>query len=319
MTLEAQYVHPHGEFQLTASAARVSGEVNQLPDGRAGVRLALESTATNDRIAYATEGVFRLAKSTSVNFLPGQEIWWDATNNVATYCLAGDFFVGICVEEDTTILAATTSVLVDLNKRTFYLIDSRRDGGVTVQTSAGLFTTAGMPKMQGGDFDMQLIAANEAECVDWLSEKSITKAGDGIFEFEVNIIAAAGSATDLSIGIANQTSTTDADAIAESVFLHVDGGSQNIYLESDDGTTEVAATDSTIDWVAGTRIFMQIDTRNPADVQIYINGALMLTSTLFVLTAATGPLKILFHLEKTSSTNTAEVKANARAYRCLSA
>lgn len=319
MTAEAQVLREHGTLELSASAARSSGEVVQMPDGRAGVRQGGAVAASGDAVSYRIEGVVQVAKSTSVNFLPGQEVWWDTTNNYATHQLAGDFFLGICCHDDTTVLAAATVVKVDLNKRTSYLIDSRRDGGVNTITSTTAFTTALMTKQNGGDWHMQLAADNEAQCQDWLSEKSIARTGDGIAEFEINILAAAGSATDISVGLANASHASDADAITESVFVHIDGGSQDILLESDDGTTEVAATDTTLNWVAATRFFVQIDWRNPADVQIYINGALMLTATTFVLTAATGPMKLLFHVEKSASTNTASVKVNGRAYRCLAA
>jgi hypothetical protein len=44
--------------------------------------------------------------------------------------------------------------------------------------------------------------------------------------------------------------------------------------------------------------------RNPADVQIYIDGVLVLGATVFNVNAATGPLFLLVHVEKTSSTDT---------------
>jgi predicted RecA/RadA family phage recombinase len=317
MPAEAQTNHPHGEFKVMSLAtARSSGEVINLPDGRAGYLAGLNARAVGDAAVFQTEGVVDLTKSTSVNFLPGQEVWWDATNNVATYQLAGDFFVGTCCEEDT-VAAATTTVKVDLNKRTSYLINSKTDTGVHVMTAATAISTALATRQNGGDWHMQLAATNEAQCSDWLSEKSIARTADAIAEFEINVLAAAAGATDINVGLASATSTTDADAIAESIFVHIDGASQDILLESDDGTTEVNATDTTLNWVAGTRFFVQMDMRNPADVQIYINGALALAATVFNVNVATGPFKLLFHVEKSASTDTASVKANGRVYRCL--
>jgi hypothetical protein len=44
-----------------------------------------------------------------------------------------------------------------------------------------------------------------------------------------------------------------------------------------------------------------IDGRDESDIQIYINGVLVLGGTTLTLSAATGPLKALFHLEKTAN------------------
>jgi hypothetical protein len=49
-----------------------------------------------------------------------------------------------------------------------------------------------------------------------------------------------------------------------------------------------------------------MDMADPADIQVYVNGALMLGSTVFKLDAATGPLGLLAHLEKTSGTTTGQ-------------
>jgi hypothetical protein len=53
------------------------------------------------------------------------------------------------------------------------------------------------------------------------------------------------------------------------------------------------------------------DMRNPADCQIYINAANVLPSSVFNVNVATGPLFLLAHLEKTSSTDTYEVHVEA--------
>jgi hypothetical protein len=95
------------------------------------------------------------------------------------------------------------------------------------------------------------------------------------------------------------------------VFIHLDGNGTPINVESDDGTTEVAATDTTLDYTEGSevanRVYFTIDMRNPADVQVYVNGALVLGSTVFNVSAATGPWRLLVHLEKTASTDTYRV------------
>ena len=117
--------------------------------------------------------------------------------------------------------------------------------------------------------------------------------------------------------MANATHASDADSIVESCFLHLDGNSLNINAESDDGTTEVAATDTTIDLALGTPVHFVIDGRDPSDVQIYINGALVLSGTTFDISAATGPLKLLAHLEKSSDDTTAEYYVDALRVRTM--
>ncbi len=53
------------------------------------------------------------------------------------------------------------------------------------------------------------------------------------------------------------------------------------------------------------RFELWIDMRDPADVQLYVDGVNVLPDTVFKLDAATGPLGLLVHLEKSSSTATA--------------
>jgi hypothetical protein len=51
-----------------------------------------------------------------------------------------------------------------------------------------------------------------------------------------------------------------------------------------------------------------MDCRDLTDIQIYINGVNVLPASVFKLDAATGPLKLLAHLEKTSSADLAEIR-----------
>jgi len=79
----------------------------------------------------------------------------------------------------------------------------------------------------------------------------------------------------------------------------------DILAWSTDGTTTVALTDTTVNYALNTPVNFLIDGRNTSDIQMYINGVLMLTAEAFKLNAATGPLKLLAHLEKTSDDETA--------------
>ena len=102
-----------------------------------------------------------------------------------------------------------------------------------------------------------------------------------------------------------------ADAIAEHCFLHIDGNSTNLNLQSKDGTTTVAATDTTLDYTAGSavanRVHLLIDGRNLASLRIFINGVRALAGTTFRLDNAASTLFLLAHLEKTSAATVFEV------------
>ena len=46
-----------------------------------------------------------------------------------------------------------------------------------------------------------------------------------------------------------------------------------------------------------------MDLRNPADVQIYVDGVLVLDATAFNIDASAATWKLLAHIEKSSSTD----------------
>jgi hypothetical protein len=185
-----------------------------------------------------------------------------------------------------------------------------RDGALSVATGTAAAGGFGLPQVYGNARALTLTATSEVQCVDILSVDRFAVASNAIVEaiFRIGVNGST-SAVDFNIGVANGTSTSDADAITESCFIHVDGGATDLLAESDDGTTEVAATDTTIDFTAGSavanRVEAWLDLRDPADIQVYINGALVLGSTVFKLDAATGPLGLLAHLEKSTGTATA--------------
>jgi hypothetical protein len=116
---------------------------------------------------------------------------------------------------------------------------------------------------------------------------------------------------DVSIGIANGTHATDADSITEHVFIHLDANATAIKAQSKDGSTTVTATDTTAVYVEGSAtanlVYVTMDMRDPADVQIYVNGVLVLPSTVFNVNAAVGPWHLLFHIEKTSAADVYEL------------
>lgn len=286
---------------ISAPAALSSGQVLQLADGRAAFVAGLTGAASGERTALITAGQVTIAKTASIVILDGGEVMWDHSANSATIPLYGtdkDFYVGRAIGDAAS---AATTMLVELNapKDSAY-ITLQADAFATVPIQ-----TAGIPffSMAGGSYTAQMSATAEAQKADLLSVKSFAISSNWIFEAVVNVITAADAdVVDVSVGVANATHATDADSIAESVFIHLDSnGSTNILAESDDGTTEVAATDTTADWAAGTAFHIAIDGRTPADCQVYINGVNVLPATVFTLGAGTGPLKALFHVEKTAN------------------
>lgn len=285
----------------TAVADVSGGQVIQLPDGRAAVVPTDVDAA--ELGSACTEGIFTVTKTASVVWVDGMELWWDHSANAATYAPANDkdFYLGVAYGDAA---AAATTGKVMLNIRPRYLIDLQTGAfqTVVVKTVVGS-TTVEVPQIyqRGGSSSMVLGTTAEAQKVDLLSTRAFAVESNWIVDGTVNVITNGdAAAVDFNIGVANGTHASDADSITESCFIHIDGAAVDISAESDDGTTEVAATDTTINFTAGTPFHFLIDGRNTEDIQIYINGALVLGSTVFKLNAATGPLKLLAHLEKSA-------------------
>lgn len=298
---------------VTAPAA--AGEIWQMPDGRAAVFAGANgnTAAAGDKIAFCTEGQFTVTKTSGEVWLDGAPIYWDHSANAAT-CVPPltsgdrDFFLGSAVGDVAT---GVTSGVVNLNKEPVYIIDSTRDIGDTT-----VVLTLGTPYIynRGGALVAGFSATAEAQKLDWLSKRSFALGSNFILEAVVEVVTNADAdVADLSIGVANASHASDADSITESAFFHFDMGADlNLDAESDDGTTEVAATDTTVNWAVGTPLHLVIDGRDTSDLQMYVNGDLVLGDTTFDISDATGPLKALFHLEKSSNDSPGEVKARLR-------
>jgi len=307
MAIEAQLVQAGEVLNWTADADYSAGDVIQLPDGRAGF-VTVDVTSGNS-VGVQVTGVVEVAKTTSMVLLAGGRAYWDHSANKIHYKKVNDrdFYAGR-IQSDAT--SAATVCYVALNVDPPYDIDVLRDPANSVATGTAAAGGFGLPAVYGGALGLSLTSTNEAQCVDILSVEQFAVASNAIVEtiFRIGVNGST-SAVDFNIGVANGTSTSDADAIAESCFIHVDGNALDLLAESDDGTTEVAATDTTVDFTAGSAVANRVeawfDLRDPADIQVYINGALVLGSTVFKLNAATGPLGLLAHLEKTSGTATA--------------
>lgn len=279
---------------ITPTAAISAGQVLQLQDGRAA--FAPDAIAAGVKGAVQVGGLVKLAKTTSMVMLPGSGVFWDHSANKA-HLLHGndkDFYIGT-VQDDAA--SADTQVIVALNQRPAYNIRFG-DGFVNANVQ-----TAGFPSVSGAGDSVNLAfsATAEAQKVDALTLRGVSPATPCIVHTLICINTNSDNAAgDINIGLANGTHATDADSITESLFIHIDGASLNINAESDDGTTEVNSTDTTVDAVVGTPFLAQWDLRDNTDIQLYIDGVNVLPSSVFKLNAATGPMKLLAHMEKTS-------------------
>lgn len=307
--MESVYKQPGDALDYTPDAAQSAGEVFQLKDGRAAcVPVDVASGALG---AAVVTGVFTLEKTASIAILNGGRVYWDHSANKAHFKKVNDrdFYVGRAVADSSE---SDTTVDVALNIDPRYDIDLRRDAFRTTLVGTAAAGGFGYPVQLGGSHILELTATNEAQKVDLLSVDGFATGANAIIEGVIRVLSdGSGTATDVSIGVANDTHASDAGAITESIFIHLDGNATTINAESDDGTTEVAQTDTTKTYTEGatfaSRTEFWIDMRDPTDVQIYVDGVNVLPATVFGVGAATGPWYLLAHVEKSSSTDTYKI------------
>ena len=279
------------------------GDVIQVPDGRAGIVLQ-DVTSGNVVAVDVTRGaIYEVAKTTSMVILIGSRLFWDHSANKAhlLYVNDRDFAIGCAQNED--LVGTATTIKVALNVEPVYNA-SLAHGYASIPIQ-----TAGFPSIGGGGSGMVnliLQAANEAQKVDALGHRAVSAAGlaESIVDMLICVNDNGGAtAADANIGISNGTHATDFDSVTQFIGVHLDGNDLKINLASRDGTsTPVAATDTTIAFAEGTPFLVQLDLRNLADVQCYVNGVLALPSSVFDIDAA-GALKPVAHLEKTAATD----------------
>ena len=312
---EGRSIRDAGFQRQLAEATITSFEVLQTVTGEAAVYDRTSSATSGNYYEVRTRGQYNIAKTTGIVLLKGGKVFWDHSANTATYKKVNDrdFYLGRAAEDATS---ASNIVIVDLNINPPYDLDLLRDPYTTVPVGTQALGGFLPPEQKGGALHFLLSATNEAQKVDAISVDGFaasTNAANAIIEFAFRVISdGAGTVVDVSMGIANATHATDADLIAESVFVHLDANNTNINAESDDGVSaEIAATDTTIDYTEGStvaeRVEVWFDMRDAADVQVYINGSLVLASTVFDVDAAVGPWRLFVHVEKTSSTDAYEL------------
>lgn len=294
---------------ITLAEAKTAGEVSQMADGRACVYPITK--ASGAAAAPQVEGIFKVLKTASIVILNGGDVYWDHSADTATYADGGDrdFFLGVAVADAA---ADDTYVYVNINKRGSYKVDIQASAGNSVLVGTAAAGGFGYPARLGGATVFELTGTNEAQKVDWASVLGFAPSSNAIVEGAFRVLSdGSGSATDVSLGLASATHASDADSIAESAFIHLDGNATAIKAECDDGTHEVAATDTTLTYTEGSalasRVEFWIDCRDLTSVKFYVNGARVLPDSTFVLSSATNTWLLLAHVEKTSSTDTYKI------------
>jgi hypothetical protein len=309
---EAAYIRGDETYNQKPASTLDGGQVLQLPTGEAAF---LDSGSPAGSADYTDDirqrGKVLVAAATGVQMVAGQRVYWDYSANLATYRKVNDrdFYLGILVQDKAS---GDNSATVDLNKLPRVDIDLARDFFDTVLVGTQAAGGFNEPRVRGGGRKLILSATSEAQKIDLFSRDRFDKAANAVVEAVFTLVDnGAGAAPDFSIGIANATHATNASAITERCFVHLDGNALDLYAESGDGTTTVALTDTTVDAVEGgsvaNRIHVVFDLRDPADVQIIVNGALVLSSTVFDVSAGAGPWGLLAHLEKTSAADIYEI------------
>lgn len=294
-------------------AAVPSGEVRQMKDGRAGVAKQQVAADSGDPVVFETAGIYKMVKTTNAYVaLEGNRAYWDHSANVVHYKKVNDkdFYLGRFAKDAT---AAATEVYVNLNIDPPYDVDmlGGEGGFLSVPTGTQAVGGFGFPKPLGKSMRLNLTSTNEAQCIDMLSVDKFAIASNFIAEFVIRPdVNGSGAAVDFNLGVANGTSTTDADATTEHVLFHIDGASTTILLQSADGTTTNAAATTATTITAGSAVANRkefwIDARDHTDIQCYVDGALVIAGTAFTLGGGTGPVGLLVHLEKTSDAATGQ-------------
>lgn len=307
---EAEYRHAGTTLDYTPDAGMSKGEVTQVKDGRAAV--ATNDIASGVLGTVDVAGVFRMEKTSGIVFLDGGDAWWDHSANKVHFRPVDDrdFKLGTFVGDWAS---GATLCEVALNQEGRYLIDLARDGFLTAIVGTQAISSTGLQLLRrGGCHNFLFSSVNEAQKLDALSVAGFAPGANAIVEAVFAVPNdGGGSATDFSIGVASGTHATDADSIAEHLFCHLDGNSTNINFQSKDGTTTVAAADSTYDYTEGSGtsnlVHVWFDMRDPASVKIYVNGIRVLSGSTFNVNAAVGPWKLLAHGEKTAAADVYEL------------
>ncbi len=307
---DARSIRDTGKDRLSVANTVAPHEVWQTATGKAGVFDGDAAVGSGSYQDFKTDGQWVFTKATGFKALKGGRAYWDHSANNVSYKKVNDrdFYLGRFTQDSES---ADTSCEIDLNADPPYDIDLARDPFSTSITGTQGLNTMGVFR-RGGAHKLLMSSASEVQKMDALSKDGFARTTNAIVEMAFNVISdGAGTVVDFSLGIANGTNATDADAITEHLFVHLDANATAIKLQSKDTSTTVTATDTTTTYTEGdgvaNRVEVWFDMRDEADIQCYVNGVNVLPSSVFKLDAAVGPLRLLAHLEKTSAADTYEI------------
>lgn len=296
---------------VTLAAGADAGQVRQLADGMAAYLPGVTAGSSGQTKQFQVTDQVVMPKSAGYALLDGGRAFWDHSTNVVSFRKVGDrdFYLGRVVGDAAS---GDTTCTVNLNADPAYDLDLARDPYLTAPTGTQALGGFLPPQRNGGSLTFLLSSTNEAQKCDALGVDTFSKDANAIVEMAFRVVNdGAGSAPDFSLGIASGTHATDADSIANHLLVHLDGNATAIKLQCKDGTTTVTATDTTTTYTEGSALAQRkevwFDLRNPADVQVYADGVLVLPATVFDLSAAANEFRLLAHLEKTAAADVYEV------------
>lgn len=289
----------------TAAAAIAVGELHQLADGLPAFKDGLSAAVNGDtNVRFVPTGQATCPKLASVVCLDGGRAYWDHANNWVTPLkptsgrgfLLGSF-VGDAASADSTCV-----VNIDVPPR--YEIELR-EGYWTTEAALGL----GVTLLPGGSVQLAFDAVAEVAQAAIYSERTVPIASNPIFECRLAIFDVGDNAAlDIDVGLASSSHASNFETITDFVSFHWDGADLSIWAQSDDGTTDVAPVDTTLNAVDDTFLELWIDGRDPTSLKLYVNGVRVLSGTTFSWAAATGPVKAICLIEKTSDDTLADVR-----------
>jgi len=294
------------EIVKTAAQAIGVGDLHQLADGWPASYTGEIAATTGTRTVWRESGQYTLPKTVGIVLLNGGPAYWDRSARLVHYKKVNDqdYLLGSIVGDAAS---AATTCAVNIGRMPRYEVDLLRDSfrsaliGTLALGGCGLW-------QRGGALKLQLDATNQAQKIDALSKDGFSNIAHAIVEFAVEVVnGSAGASPKLSIGLASGTHATNASAIAQRLFMHIDGNAAKINFESADGTTTVAITDSLQTYTTGTRFEIWIDCRDPTSVKFYVNGVQVLSGTTFNINAAASTWLLLAHLVKAAATDTCEI------------
>lgn len=309
MSSEVVFRYPATSIKKNAVGTVVSGQCVQLPDGRAAWKDGLQNAVAGDLVNYPVEGIVLVPKTTGIVILDGGDVHWDVSASKAHFRSESgtpDFKIGTAVGDAAS---SATTMLVNLNGFGRYAIDLERGGDWAPEEALGL----GVIALPGGGVKLAFDAVAEVAQAAVVSVNSVPLTAGPILEARVAVYDKGDNAAlDMDLGIATGSHASDFEALANFAAIHFDGNLLDIKVHSDDGTTDVSPTDSTIDAVDDTYFEVWIDCRNLADVQIYVNGvdAVPSGTTLVLTAAAANALKAVVMIEKTSDDTLADLRVS---------